>query len=87
MAEVRLEIVDDIDLELAIGRALERAGPQHRAEVYPRSTLGEVTLFGHAPSAAVVDQITRVVAQVPGVLSVSSRMVADTQAMPSPGTP
>ena len=75
VTEIRLEVVDDIDLELVIGRALERAGPQHRAEVYPRSTLGEVTLFGRAPSPGTVDEITRVVMQVPGVLKVSSRMI------------
>jgi len=83
LAEVRLEVADDIDLELAIGQALERAAPQHRAEIYPRSTLGEVTLFGRAPSAATVDEITRVVTQVPGVLNVSSRMFTGAQATPA----
>jgi len=87
VAEVHLEVIDDIDLELAIGRALERAGPQHRAEVYPRSLLGEVTLFGRTPSAATVDEITRVVAQVPGVLSVSSRMIIGALVTPAARTP
>ena len=75
VADVRLEVVDDIDLELAIGRAVEQAGPQHRAEVYPRSMLGEVTLFGRAPTVATVEEMKRVVAQVPGVMSVNSRMI------------
>jgi osmotically-inducible protein OsmY len=79
VAAVRLEIMDDIDLELAIGRALERAALQHRAEVYARSKLGEVTLFGGAPSAA-VDEITRIVSQVPGVRTVTSRMVVGAEA-------
>jgi len=85
IAEIRLKVVDDIDLELAIGRALERAGWQHRAEVYARSRLGEVTLFGQAPSAATVDEIIRVVAQVPGVRNVNSRMVVGAQSAPAVG--
>lgn len=83
-AEVRLEVVDDIDLELAIGRALERAGLQHHAEAYPRSTLGEVTLFGRAPSATTVEEIVRVVSQVAGVRSVTSRMVVGTGSTTAP---
>ena len=83
LAEVRLEVVDDIDLELAIGQALGRATVQHRTEVYARSMLGEVTLFGHTPSAAAVDEITRVVAQVPGVRNVTSRMITGAQVTPA----
>jgi len=86
LAEVQLEVADDIDLELAIGQALERAGPQHRAEVYARSMLGEVTLFGHVRSAAAVDEITRVVAQVPGVRNVTSRMIIDALVTPAATT-
>lgn len=83
LAEVGIEVVDDIDLELVIGQALERAGVQHRAEVYARSTLGEVTLFGHALSPAAVDEITRVVTQVPGVRNVTSRMIIGSPATPA----
>ena len=86
LAEVRLEVVDDIDLELAIGQALDRAGAQHRAEVYSRSLLGEVTLFGRAPSAVAVDEITRVVAQVPGVRNVTSRMITGALVTPAATT-
>ena len=75
--EIRLEVVDDIDLEQATGQALDRAGLQHRAAAYARSLLGEVTLFGQAPSVATVDEITRVVAQVPGVRHVTSQMVIE----------
>jgi osmotically-inducible protein OsmY len=75
--EVRMEVVDDIDLELAIGCALERAGFQHRAAIYPRSALGDVTLFGRALSAAIVDEIARVVTQVPGTRHVASHMLID----------
>jgi osmotically-inducible protein OsmY len=76
-ARVNLRVVDDISLELAIGRALDSAGLQHHAEVYPRSLLGEVTLFGRADSAAQVDEIARAVSHVSGVRSVTSRMVID----------
>jgi osmotically-inducible protein OsmY len=86
IAEVRLEVADDIDLELGIGQALARARPQHRAEVYARSMLGEVTLFGHAPSAAAVDEIARVVGQVPGVRNVTSRMVTGAPTAPAATT-
>ena len=86
IAEVRLEVVDDIDLELGIGQALARAGPQHRAEVYARSMLGELTLFGHAPSAAAVDEIARVVGQVPGVRNVTSRMLTGAPVTPAATT-
>jgi osmotically-inducible protein OsmY len=83
MAEISLDVVDDIDLEFVIGRALERAGLQHRAEVYARSTLGEVTMFGRAPSNATVEETTRVVSQVPGVRSVASLIVVGTKSTTS----
>jgi osmotically-inducible protein OsmY len=86
LAEVRLEVIDDIDLELMIGQALARAGTQHRAEVYARSMLGEVILFGRAPSAVAVDEITRVIAQVPGVRNVTSRMLTGAPATPAATT-
>jgi osmotically-inducible protein OsmY len=85
-ADLRLDVVDDIDLELAIGRALNRAGLQHRAEVYARSLLGDVTIFGRAPSAATVDEITRVVSQIPGVRTVTSRMLLAPEAAQSAGS-
>lgn len=69
---VRNQVVDDIELELAIGQALSRSGLQRRAEVYARSMLGEVTLFGSAASAATVDDVVRVVSAVPGVRTVRS---------------
>jgi len=68
------QVVDDIELELEIGQALSRSGLQGGADVYARSTLGEVTLFGSAPSVAEVDDIVRVVSRVPGVRSVRSRI-------------
>jgi osmotically-inducible protein OsmY len=73
-AEVRIALADDLSLEFAIGAALERAGLTQSSEVYARSVLGEVTLFGRASSALIVDDITRVVSQLPGVRRVTSRM-------------
>ena len=71
-ATIRIEVVDDLELELAIGQALERAGLTHVAYVSARSSLGEVTLYGEAPSPQVVEDILRAVSSVPGVRSVRS---------------
>ena len=68
------EIVDDIHLEIAVAQALERAGLFRIALVYPRSSLGQVTLFGSAPSAQAIEEIVRVASRVPGVRSVASRL-------------
>jgi osmotically-inducible protein OsmY len=72
VVSVRNEIANDMDIETAIGLALDRAGV--RSDVYARSNLGVVTLYGYAPSAAAVDDITRTVAGVHGVRKIVSRM-------------
>ncbi len=77
---LRNQVVDDIDLELEIGQALSRSGVQRNADVYARSTLGEVALFGSAPSSRAVDDIVRVISRVPGVRSVRSRIEVGTPA-------
>lgn len=69
-ATIRMELVDDLELELAIGGALERAGLTHSAHVYARSSLGDVTLYGEAPSPQVADDIVRAVSRLPGVRAV-----------------
>ena len=68
------QIVDDIHLEAALAQALDKAGLLRSAEVYPRSLLGEVTLFGQASSAPVAEDVHRVAPQVPGVRSVTARL-------------
>ncbi len=68
------QIVDDIHLEAALAQALDKAGLLRSAEVYPRSLLGEVTLFGQASSAPVAEDVHRVALQVPGVRSVTARL-------------
>lgn len=71
---LRSEVVDDIELELEIGQGLSRSGLQRGADVYARSTLGDVTLFGSAPSVRAVDDMVRVISRVPGVRRVRSRI-------------
>jgi BON domain len=71
-ATIRIEVVDDLELELAIGQGLERAGLAHTAYVAARSSLGDVTLYGEAPSPQAVDDLVRAVSTVPGVRSVRS---------------
>lgn len=67
-------LVDDIELETEMGLALERSGLARTAEVYARSTLGEVTLRGRAPSASAAAEAARVVTRVPGVRGVTNRI-------------
>ena len=68
------ETVDDARLELDIGAALDGAGLTHTAEVYARSTLGRLTLYGSAPSLATAGEAARIVARVPGVREVENRI-------------
>ncbi len=74
VVSVKDEIVDDISLEKTIGLALERAGIQRRAEVFARSNLGRVSLYGSSPSAGVTDDVIRAVKQVRGVREVINLM-------------
>ncbi|HEV8573753.1 MAG TPA: BON domain-containing protein [Dehalococcoidia bacterium] len=80
VATLRFEVVDDIDLELAIGQAIESAGVQRDAEVYARSALGRVSLFGYASTAASAEDIVRAVSRLPGVRGVTSRIDVRTAA-------
>ncbi len=68
------DVVDDVQLEMDIGLALDRAGLQRAAQVYARSSLGQVTLFGYAPSSRALDEILRVVSRVPAVRRAQSRI-------------
>lgn len=71
---VQNDIVDDMDLEVATGRALASAGLQRTGEVYARSILGSVTVFGTVLSERVAEDIVRTLARVPGVRTVTSRI-------------
>jgi osmotically-inducible protein OsmY len=72
---VRDEIIDDFALETAIGLALDRQALSHGANVYARCNLGQVTLYGTAPSPRLAEDIIRAVAKVPGVRRVHNLLV------------
>jgi len=71
---VRDESVDDISLEQAIGMALNKSGLQRRADVFARSNLGHVTLYGTSRSDELTGDVTREIARIHGVREVTSRL-------------
>lgn len=71
---LQFDVVDDVQLESNIGQALDRAGLPRAAEVYARSTLGRVLLYGYAESAGAIAEAIRAVSRVPGVRAVENRM-------------
>jgi osmotically-inducible protein OsmY len=82
IAGISDEIVDDIRLEKDIGLALDKAGLQRRADVYSRSNLGRVTLYGSSPSPSMTEDIVREVARVRGVRDVKSLMELPSRPQP-----
>lgn len=74
------EVKDDFELETEIGLALDRSGLARDAEVFARSNLGEITLYGSAPSARTAEDIVRTVAKLPGVREVKSQLAVPTGA-------
>jgi len=73
-ADVVMDIVDDLTLESEIAQALLRAGVSRGSEIYPRSALGEVRLFGFAQSAEAAAEAVRAAARVSGLRSVHDRI-------------
>ena len=65
---------DDLNLETAVGLALDGAGVGRHSEIYARSSLGNLKLYGYVPSGAARDDAVRVAAAVAGVLEVTSRL-------------
>jgi osmotically-inducible protein OsmY len=65
---------DDLSLETAVGLALDGAGVGRHSEIYARSSLGNLKLYGYVPSGAARDDAVRVAAAVAGVLEVTSRL-------------
>ena len=65
---------DDLNLETAVGLALDRAGVGRHSEIYTRSSLGKLQLYGYVPSGAARDDAIRVAAAVDGVREVTSRL-------------
>lgn len=74
VVSVENRAISDIELEPMIGQALQAAGVAHAVNVYIRSSLGDVTLDGTAPSARAVEDIVRAISRVPGVRSVINRV-------------
>ncbi len=65
---------DDLNLETAVGLALDGAGVGRHSEIYARSSLGQLQLYGYVPSPAARDDAIRVAAAVAGVREVTSRL-------------
>ena len=65
---------DDLSLETAVGLALDGAGIGRHSEIYTRSSLGKLQLYGYVPSGAARDDAVRVAAAVAGVREVTSRL-------------
>ena len=65
---------DDLGLETAVGLALDGAGVGRHSEIYARSSLGQLQLYGYVPSPAAKDDAVRVAAAVAGVRDVTSRL-------------
>jgi osmotically-inducible protein OsmY len=71
---VTIDLPDDVSLEFDIAQALYRAGVAREAEVYPRSALGEVTLFGYATTPEAAAEAVRAASRVHGVRTVHDRL-------------
>ena len=75
--------VNDRQLEIDVGRALDAAGLFRYGRIYVRAALGEVTLGGFLTTAAVVPDILRVTEGVPGVRAVANGMEVEEAPLPS----
>jgi osmotically-inducible protein OsmY len=80
-------IVDDRQLEIDVGRALDAAGLFRYARIYVRSALGDVTLGGFIRAKAATPDIVKVASAVPGVRSVASRMEVEESSPPVTASP
>ena len=65
---------DDLSLETAIGLALDGAGVGRHSQIYARSSLGKLQLYGYVPSVAAADEAVRVAAAVSGVREVTNKL-------------
>ena len=73
-AAVQATVINDRQLEIAIGQALDAAGLFRHERIYVRAALGEVTLGGFLTSTAPITNILKVAEAVPGVRSLDNRM-------------
>jgi osmotically-inducible protein OsmY len=67
-------VVDDRQLEIDVGRALDAAGLFRHGRIYVRSTLGDVTLGGFLRTKAAIPDIAKTTSAVPSVRSVTNCM-------------
>lgn len=74
ITELRSQLKDDLQLEIDIAAQLYETAIQRVADIYPRSSLGHVTLFGRAPSTEVAADAVRIASAVDGVRSVDNRI-------------
>lgn len=77
---VENEIVDDAEIELAIGQTLDRSGLQPSARVFARSSLGVVTLYGYPASDRTAFEVIRAVSKLSGIQRLISRLEAGSAA-------
>lgn len=76
-------VINDRQLEIDVGRALDAAGLfRNNARIYVRAALGDVTLSGFLTAAAAVPDIVSAVERVPGVCAVEDRMEVEEAAPP-----
>ena len=79
ITELRSQLTDDLQLEIDIGARLYKSDIERVADIYPRSSLGDVVLFGRAPSPEVAADAVRVASAVQGVGNVTNRLEVDSE--------
>jgi osmotically-inducible protein OsmY len=75
VVSVRNQITDDMNLELALGKALAGEGV-NTSKVWVRARLGDVIVYGNAASPRQAEDIEITVSRVAGVRKVTSRLRA-----------
>jgi osmotically-inducible protein OsmY len=80
-------VVDDRQLEIDVGRALDAADLFRHARIYVRSALGEVTLGGFVRAKAVIRDILKTASAVTGVRSVAGGMEVEESSPPLTAPP
>lgn len=74
LTAVRGGVINDRQLEIDVGRALDAAGLFRYGRIYVRAALGDLTLGGFLTAAAPRPEILRAAQAVPGVRSLEDRM-------------
>lgn len=74
VTELKSHLKDDLQLEIDIASQLHQAGIQRVANVYARSSLGDVMLYGRSPTTQISEDATRIASAVDGVRNVDNRI-------------